>query len=89
MIIVSKQVSKPYFWLKEFYNDWEDIIWITKVYRISYIERILNTKEEKWSKIIKTTTTVVTLTLKIFFNARGEYLYSRAKPKRITLNIMQ
>ena len=66
MILVSKQVSKPYFWQKEFYNDWEDITWITKVYCINYTERIQNTKEKKWSKIIKTTTTVIRLSLKYF-----------------------
>ena len=50
----------------------------------------MNTKEKKISNIeIKTTATVIKNNVKIFFKVRGQYLYSRAKPRGITLNIKE
>ena len=56
---------------------------------INYIKWFPNTKKKKRHKVIKTTTTVIKLKLKIFSNVRGQYLYSRDKPRSINFKVIQ
>ena len=52
-------------------------------------EVISEYKKEKKIKINKNDNNSNKTLLKILFNVREQYLYSRAKPRSITLNIMQ
>ena len=49
----------------------------------------LNIKEKKWKIEIIITTTATKLSLKILSNIKGQYLYDTAKPRGISLCIIQ
>ena len=49
----------------------------------------MNTKNKRKIKNNKNYSSNNKIKLKIFSNVRGQYLYSRTKPRGITLNIMQ